>query len=551
MIGGEKVERFELRLNNFLFNSGIVGFIRILEKTGKKNLIKKEINRVIIKTEALNTFEDDYFNAMISEFEKDTRWYRLINIKSIIEDLNLEEKQDLERFKETFKKVKDAIESASYKAAYEIIRSEKAEEDPYEYLKQIKTIKDITQQREILIKIIEILERNKETYCFKDIVYNKINVFWENVAFLNRNSNKNNMKEEYKKTFVTPAINYLQTEAKSDYNCIECGNKVSKSDAQSLSWIKDTGVDINRKKSEFWNFNEDAFICPMCALIYSCIPMGFVLIKSNGIFINNNESIQILMMQNDSIRRDIKLDEDNIADIYQNIFYNMITKSHKIANEKTARNEPNNIQVIKRIAEDKDNAKYKFNTISKNKLRDFESAQKYFERILKIKVKFQKTWINVYDEVLNNFLENKKQYSLINLLINNAINNSERTSYITNILQIQLYSIGGKKVKDIQKEINQMQYAGKELKSLMEENKLKTYVFNLNNAIRVNNVSLFMEIVTRTYCGLGKDIPCSYVFLSMLSDNEKFKLLGYAYILGLKQGNKKETEDDKNIENKN
>ena len=443
------------------------------------------------------------------------------------------------------------MKSGSYKSAYEILKSRQIEKKPYEYLEKIGKTKNIEEQREWLLKILMFLKEYKEVYCFKDIIYNKINLFWENKAFLYKQSNKKEMKEEYKKTFVEPAIKYIESIPKGDYNCIDCGSKVGKSQAEGMSWIKDLGVDMNRKNSAFWNFHEDAFLCPVCALIYSCIPMGFVTIKSNGIFVNDNEDINMLMLQNNEIRKKIDVDE-TINQIQQNVFYNLLMYSKQDFNEVVAKNEQKNLQVIKRIKMDKDNMKYQFNIITKEKLTTFEKVKDNFKNLLKIRINIESknTWMNVYDEVLYNFLENKKQYSLMNELINDSIINEKNINYIKDILKIQLYSsnIGGEKVEDLQKEINKMQYAGRSLRPSLEENKLRSYVFQLNNALRVNNVNLFMEIIARTYCGLAKDIPNSYGFAKMLADNQVFKLLGYAYILGLKQERIEENKGGKENE---
>lgn len=542
------MEEIELRLNNFLFNSGILGFYRILQKNRKLDAVILEGNCLKVKSEILEHFEEDYFNAMISSFEKDTKWYAIVNMKESIETMSMEGKEEKKIFEEKVKFIKQALESASYKAGYEILKSKGIEENPYEYLNIVKKEKDSTIRRENVLKIIKHINKYKEIYCMKNIIYNKINMFWENVAFLNRQANKNDMKEEYKKVFVKPALNYIQKQQKSEYNCIECGNKISKSDASGMSWLKDVGVDINRKKSAFWNFKEDTFLCPICNLIYSCIPLGFYIINSNAIFINNNEEIEMLIRINNEIRIDRETEKEKMENTYQKVFYYMLQYVAQEDQMVIAENEPKNIQVVKRIASNRDNMKYEFNIISKDKLEKFNKTKQNFKNLLNIYVKDKNdNYINVYEQVLNNFLENKKQYALINCLINTAITENNSIDYIYHILKIQFVCIGGIDLDEIQAEIGMMQKAGRQLKEYFgesrEDNKLRSYVFQLNNALRVNNVNLFMELITRMYCGIGRDIPNSYGFAKMLGDSDKFKILGYAYILGIKQEPKKQKED--------
>ena len=37
-----------------------------------------------------------------------------------------------------------------------------------------------------------------------------------------------------------------------------------------------TGFDTSRKPSHVWNFINDIAVCPVCKLVYSCVPAGFL-----------------------------------------------------------------------------------------------------------------------------------------------------------------------------------------------------------------------------------------------------------------------------------
>ena len=59
------MEEVRIRLNNFLYNSGILGFYRILENMGKIDYVQEEGNSIIVQKAAFEYFEDDYIQTML------------------------------------------------------------------------------------------------------------------------------------------------------------------------------------------------------------------------------------------------------------------------------------------------------------------------------------------------------------------------------------------------------------------------------------------------------------------------------------------------------
>lgn len=523
------MEEFTLRLNNFLFNSGILGFYRVLHNAEKNDLMEIQGNCLIVKKSAIDNFEEDYINAMIDTYEEGTKWYTIVSLKEIVRQID----EDSKQLESIYTQIKKAIESASYKSAYESIEKN-SEENIYEILKSIKAENDFETKKKLIVKIIEHLEKNKKVYCMKDIIYTKINCFWENVSFLNRSANKKDIKEEYKKTFVSPVQSYLNQSKKSDYRCIECGNEVSKSEASGMSWLKDIGVDMNRKKSGFWNFNEDMFLCPICNLIYSCVPLGFYMVGSNGIFINNNDSFMALKRDNQINNRDEKI---SLEGAFHRTIYNYINRMSQIGNEKKAKFEPKNIQVIKRIGS-KDNQYYEFNILSKDKLEILKKASNQFECLVNS---------NIYQEVLANLIYNQKQYNLIARLLKQKY----ELNYIKPILNIEAINIeGGRKMEDRKELIDDAIEAGETLQKYFfvkkeNGNKLKAYEYRLQNALKANRIEEFLKQFTMFYGSL-KDFPMpnGKGILKLIEDPDYFRLLGYSYVYGLgkkiKGGNENE-----------
>ena len=65
-----------------------------------------------------------------------------------------------------------------------------------------------------------------------------------------------------------------------------------------------------------------------------------------------------------------------------------------------------------------------------------------------------------------------------------------------------------------------------------KDNKIRGLVYQMLNAVSLKNRDKFMELVLRTYSGLGMSVPD--VFFSSFESDEKFMEVGFAYLLGLK-----------------
>lgn len=147
--GGRVLETLEIRLNNFLFNSGVLGFYKILEHSDKTQMLAKEENVIKVNPEVFVGFENDYISAMINEYEEDTRWLSIVGKKYEIQSMKLEEKEEQEKLNDFIAVLKKTLESASYKSGYEIVKSKGKTEDIYKYLGQIKSQVEMEEKRRI------------------------------------------------------------------------------------------------------------------------------------------------------------------------------------------------------------------------------------------------------------------------------------------------------------------------------------------------------------------------------------------------------------------
>lgn len=532
------MEKIEIILDNYLFNSGILGFYKIIQNVDKEYLVEEKGNTLEVDIKVFDDFEKDYIKTMLDLLGNDTRWFSITESIEKIEDLDISDEKNVKILDEQYKIVKKALESNSYKAGFQIAKAND-EEDPYEYLEKIKKEKGPEIKKQYLIKIIEYLKKHKEIYCMKDIMYNKINMFWTNVAFLYKKAKDKDIEGEYKKTFVTPVKEYLESKKKSEYNCIECLSPVIKSKASGMAWLIDTGVDYKKKNSGFWNFKEDAFLCPICNLIYSCVPLGFYTVGKNSIFINQNDNIELLRKENAQIEIYIQKTKNSLENAEQGIFMELLKTFENTSNKKYAEKQVQNIEVIKRKT-DGNKVFHEFNIVSKEKIEIFQRNKNQFEMLVGKRIYIKDEYINIYEEVINNFLCNKNQYKLLDNLIIADLENTKGTSYKKCILDIQIDSMGGMKMEEkmeIEELIKKTLDAGIKLKKtyLTKEraNKFKTYILQLSNSLRTNNPELFMDILTRMYGSIGENIPNADAFVKMIVDVKYFRSLGYAYIVGL------------------
>ena len=256
------------------------------------------------------------------------------------------------------------------------------------------------------------------------------------------------------------------------------------------------------------------------------------MIGSNGIFINNNESFEALKQSNYDIKEE-NVKEENFEKLYRRMIHDFIHIS-EISNEKMTKYEPKNIQVIKRVGV-KDNQKYEFNMITRDKIEILKNTDKYFEGL---------TNTNFYQEALNNLIDGKKQFDLIARIFREERN----IEAVRKLLYIQLNCIGGINVEERKERIEEMIQEGEKLKKYFyinneNQNKLKAYIFKLQGALKANNVEEFMKLFTMFYGSLEKPMPNCKAIKVLLEEPEYFRLLGYSYIYGLEKiADKKEEE---------
>ncbi|KPU26824.1 CRISPR-associated protein Cst1 [Caloranaerobacter sp. TR13] len=559
------MSKIRLELSDWLYNAGIVGIANILEYSEKK--FEKKLNYIEFDEKLLENFEEMYFKYFIDKYLKFTSWYKIVSFEDYIMNFNEDEikEKDIEKINSYIEYTKKRLTSSSYKSGYSIIKFGRLdllkEEKKLKKIKKTKkqTIKDIIPnikgQLDIISNIIYFLKEDevKRIILAKNIIYDVIAKFLKDVSFLHKNANKNDMYEEYKNYFINSIISYIHEDKNNfSYNCFNCNRKISKLSkpaSYDLTWLNKIGVDMSRKTSHFWNFYGDTFICPICNLVYSCIPAGFTVVRDKGLFINQNSDVKTLISINS-----IAIDHNTKFEELEEKSYYAVSENLKQSVVENMEKEIDNIQIVK-LDSNNDRRPYTFNVLSKNKLKIIYENKKLLRYLVNNYVKTDAgDYINVYSEVIKRLYDNKNQFDLINKLL--YLNMNEKFTRIGNIkiiIKINNDYLGGiMKGKMISyNTIDKLQQLGFELRKAYEvknsKNKINGISYRLLNALKTKNTNKFMDTLINAYMYLNKEIPIEFV--DGLKDEDRFQTLGYSFLLGLqgeseKRDSNKENEGD-------
>lgn len=535
----ENNKYFQVSLDTFLYNAGIIGFIQILEEAGAKKGENKEevmnnkkdyyyegqdlfVSKKFLKSVNLGNI---FIKTVCDKFEKETFIYQ-------VKDKNTKEKT----INEAIKQCKN--NKGKYSMAFDMINSLKEKNYKKLFIEDTeKTINKILKDKDIL-NIVNFYS-----------IYKHFSVFIGNFAFLDSPNISQGLKKGEKiylqnilnNIFVEPIKNLANNNEYSVDKCFICKVDMNKESGyktksglkrHNLTFMNNLGVNVNEKSSAYWNFNADIYVCPLCAYIYICSLLGFTQIDNSFVFINENNNIDSLIGMKSALETSV--DSENKKCSILNITIEKMLKIKKY--------EIDSIQVI---VKNLDLDRYNINTIDKNIIKIVNECG---DRLAKLALSFKKinnTTINIFDECLNNIINSTEQYNLIFNLIK-----AEHNIYdIYRLLKIQIIqkNIFDKEtnMKDKIKKAYVACEKGDEMKKSIDESKINSLVYKLINALHTSNKNLFLDTITRLYNGMNLDIPS--IFLQMFTSDNDFKEIGYAYVLGLKGAyyNKKENKENK------
>lgn len=540
-----------VELGNWQFNAGIVGLYSVL-KNHDENSVRMDSEALYFDSEELENFEEKYFNYLIKVYEKTLSWYKIVSFKDRLDYLKNKEidEKDLNEINTYVKDVlKKYLKSNSYVAAYDFISGDI---NPTEAEKKLKTInlkkkekiedknKEIKELLDQIEKIIEYCSSltAKKYICGKNLIYNIIKNGWDGVSFLYRQTKEKDIYKDFKNYFISPINEYLESDKKKyKYNCFICNREIKNLD-NDFSFLVNTGFDTNRKLSHVWDFINDVAMCPICKLVYSCVPVGFSYVFGTGIFINANTNIKNLINVNTRIKTDI-YKEENLSGIYKVLNREL---------QKDMEYELEDIQLVRF-----ENEKYYFNILSKNMIRVIIESIDDLKKIESTTYKINGEIYSLNDELNKKLLNNENLFNLIHKLLYSKV--SGDSNYLSAGAIFSTIKINFRMLKGIgymeNRELNilpRARSAGEQLKKKYEskktEHKLQGICYRILNGIKTNNITMVMDTILNSYLYCDESVP--KIIMEMMSDEETFKELGYSFVTGLLS----KEFDDKKDENK-
>ena len=577
-------EKIELKLKDYLFNAGLLGFINILGEETKNNgeLEIDNKNRLIrFSPKVLENFEYKYFDFFIKRYGKTLTYGKILEFEKYIDEFeeNGEKIKSINELKMINDKItffKAKIKSESYKKAYDFIEKNGTNKilEMEKELKKIKEPKenvneisddDVKNNLKIMKEIIDFFKKkitdkegNAKNYlAAKNVAYVIINNAWSSVSFLNRANSAKDIYEEYKSYFVEPALEYINADkSKFKYKCT-ISNMPMKDYKNTLGFLNDTGFDVSRKPSHVWNFVNDIAVTPLVTLIYSCVPAGFIYGADKGIFVNANHNIDQLYKINNGIAYNILEDKSEEKDI--NLYKNLLKEIKK--EKDNTKYELSDIQIVKL-----EEGHYKFTLLSRGILKLLSENKEKLDDLLDKWYLIDRRYFYLYDTTITELLNNQNLFSLINKLCYYKISKIKlycKLKNIEDLLKINLDYIRRLKKMDkqeiIEKKENKktseeltekdifyirrdaMIFREEYIKKSGNDKKIGSLLYRLQNALRINNVDMFMDALISAHAYAGKNI--SSLFAKALLNDENFQTLGHGFLLGLLGEDKSKNEN--------
>jgi len=543
----EKEDTLEFRLNSWMENAAICGLVNILEEDEDKIEIKPQ--SIVVKKEVFKNFEEGYFTYFAKQYEKLSS---LTKVLSYEDEMNRHQREDFthfdqkayERLQKYLADLKRYGESNSYLAVYPLVDSSV---DIVSLIKKAKI--DKLKKGEFEHNNIEIIDRIKSIYellteifayyhqedvqrylAAKIQIYSVINNGYNDVSFLNRQESKGDFYEKYHDYFVESMLSYLEDNHEKDkLSCTNCGHPIKKGDI-SYSFINQAGYDANRKQSNAWSFTNDLFMCPVCRLLYTCIPAGFTYVYNQGLFVNDNHSVRALLNANTGIRLDVlSLNKTEVKAIDT---YAALIRTLQDSMNRQHHRELQDIQVVRY-----ENERYYFNLLPKHILKTIDQSKDKLPELFNAGFILNGDYQSLYREIITRFMNNTNLFSLIYQVLRTKGTGGQvyaNTYHIMKMIEIN---------QNFLKELIQMEKLEKDglekirrdgyflKKEYANKNKADSIGLRLLNALKANNKDAFMDILLNSYMYLNKLVP--KYFTDIFLDDERFKTIGYSFVAGI------------------
>lgn len=333
--------KIKVYLNDWFYNAGIVGFLRILEANDDEFAIKRN-NYIEFDTESLRKFHKYYFKYFFQKYNvaenvenrtKNSFDYLENNIEVILENKD-KEKERKDKIKSNKKYIKDTIKKQLDKIKKIDENTYEEMKEQYELIEKSSTKQEIIEIKEKLISDIEKDNINKRLTLnlFKSILSNtyygqpsflnviKTSISYEGqqelmyrdyvsniveTGFINgimKNDYSIEQIKEYienaKESNITQEMEKIYSKIEKDYigrsktiediqkylkekvikSCSMCENEIGLTTNYSEGNFVPLAISSDNARNFFWNQNVKMPICDVCKLILFCIPAGMTTI---------------------------------------------------------------------------------------------------------------------------------------------------------------------------------------------------------------------------------------------------------------------------------
>ena len=340
----------KIYLNDWFYNCGIVGFLKILKHNKKQSVVTRN-NYVEIDTEDLRDFNECYFKYFFDEYniaenvkkrtEKEFE-YLENNIETSLE--NEEEKQRKDKIKANIQIIKNIIDIQLKKIKERDVQTYNEIKEQCKKIDKATTRQEIIEIKEKILSNIMKEDLNKrltlnafrtelgkiyfgqasffqktvakktfeeqqnimyrdyisnivEEGFIQDVIGGKYNI--EEIKEYIANIKKENIKSDIQRIYSNIQKKYIsknktleeiKTYLKEEKNnqCSLCQNETCVSEDYSEKHFVPLAIS-NESKNFFWNQNTKMPICDICKLILFCIPAGMTKIRKTVKTVENNK----------------------------------------------------------------------------------------------------------------------------------------------------------------------------------------------------------------------------------------------------------------------
>lgn len=512
----EKIEK--IYLGDWLYNAGIVGFLKIYEYNGSITNIERGDNFISFSREILADFQEKYFSFVYQQ-------------ANTIED-------KIEKLKNL---LSSNIAEVDIKKFINNITNSKTMKNDAEISELFAGAKETKDWRKIAERLIEVLpdhwEKNKDLYSKY-----YLQGFYEGKSIFNANV-KSRIKELFQRDFIEPLFSNIKRKKKVHY-CKICNERTAKEDTFfDEGAFKLAGVSANEFKNFFWNLIPNTHICSLCELIYLCSFAGLSNLRSIGeskryLFVNLDTTVDDLYRINNMVENLILSNRENP---YKVIIRNMLldfqqrrsrwTLGNILFVEFDTESEPYKIQHFHIPS-------YVAKLFEGDNYTDFKQLDGF-----SYKERDDGDSINVLKKIIDDILSGISLYGFLNKILRDLLmGKHDRTNGLLNIVKIQksldIYKSRRDNMKEkATKRLWSLYYEGqniaKELRDRDAENKIDSNAYKMLSALRVRDSKSFYDTLLRLYMNLGKEVPKTFLEIFSSDSVLDAEALGYAFLTGL------------------